>query len=61
MESKKQTGGNGVEKVNALNPIFEDAISDASELINDLNWSVKTYRARFRAYHDSVWHIRDCI
>jgi uncharacterized membrane protein HdeD (DUF308 family) len=30
-------------KIQALNEIFTDVISDASELIKDLNWSVKTY------------------
>ena len=30
-------------KIKILNEIFEDVISDASELISDLNWGVKTY------------------
>jgi hypothetical protein len=34
---------NHVEKVPVLNKIFEDLIADASDLIRDLYWSVKTY------------------
>ncbi len=30
-------------KISALNEIFEDLISDASDLVSDLNWGVKTY------------------
>jgi len=41
--SSKETGENNVEKIGALNEIFEDVISDASDLIKDLYWSVKTY------------------
>jgi uncharacterized membrane protein HdeD (DUF308 family) len=43
MGSEEQTGENNVEKISALNEIFEDVISDASDLIKDLNWGVKTY------------------
>jgi len=43
MGNKEQTGENNVEKISALNDIFEDVISDASDLIKDLYWSVKTY------------------
>lgn len=43
MDNKEQTAGNTVEKISAINEIFEDVISDASDLIKDLNWSVKTY------------------
>ena len=43
MSKEKQTDGNTAEKINALNKIFEDLISDASDLIKDLSWSVKTY------------------
>ena len=39
----KETGESNVEKIGALNEIFEDVISDASDLIKDLYWSVKTY------------------
>ena len=39
----KGTGEENVEKIGALNEIFEDVISDASELIKDLYWSVKMY------------------
>jgi Ca2+/Na+ antiporter len=43
MDSKKQLTKTTVEKISTLNDIFEDVISDASDLIKDLNWSVKTY------------------
>jgi hypothetical protein len=39
----KETGEENVEKIGALNEIFEDVISDASDLIKDLYWSVKMY------------------
>ena len=39
----KETGEDNVEKIRALNEIFEDVISDASDLIKDLYWGVKTY------------------
>jgi uncharacterized membrane protein HdeD (DUF308 family) len=43
MSNKEQTDGNTAGKISVLNEIFEDVISDASDLIKDLNWSVKTY------------------
>ena len=43
MGSEEQTDENRVEQINALNKIFEDVISDASDLIKDLYWGVKTY------------------
>jgi len=43
MGIKEQTDGNTVEKISALNEIFENVISDTSDLIKDLNWGVKTY------------------
>lgn len=43
MNGKEQTDGDAVEKINALNEIFEDVISDATGLIKDLYWGVKTY------------------
>ena len=43
MGSKEQADGNDVGKISVLNEIFENVISDASELIEDLYWSVKTY------------------
>ncbi len=41
--SNKGAGEENVERVGALNEIFEDVISDASDLIKDLYWSVKMY------------------
>lgn len=32
-----------VEKVSVLNSIFEDLVTDASDLVKDLYWGVKTY------------------
>jgi hypothetical protein len=43
MGSKEQADENSVGKISVLNEIFEDVISDASELIEDLYWGVKTY------------------
>jgi uncharacterized membrane protein HdeD (DUF308 family) len=43
MGSEEQTRENSVEKINALNAIFEDVISDATDLVKDLYWSVKMY------------------
>jgi uncharacterized membrane protein len=43
MGSKEQADGNSVGKISVLNEIFEDVISDASDLIKDLYWSVKMY------------------
>jgi uncharacterized membrane protein HdeD (DUF308 family) len=39
----KEAAEDNVEKINALNEIFEDVISDASDLVKDLYWSVKMY------------------
>jgi len=43
MGNEDQTGENSVEKINTLNAIFEDVISDATDLVKDLYWSVKMY------------------
>jgi len=42
MENKESTEKNS-EKISHLNAIFEDLVSDASELVKDLHWGVKTY------------------
>jgi len=34
---------NNIEKVTVLNTIFEDLVTDASDLVKDLYWGVKTY------------------
>lgn len=34
---------NNMEKVAVLNMIFEDLVTDASDLVKDLHWSVKIY------------------
>jgi len=39
MEEKEQTVGDAAEKINALNEIFDDVISDATDLIKDLYWA----------------------
>ncbi len=43
MSDNEQSGEQNVKKISHLNQIFEDVISDASELIKDLYWSVKMY------------------
>jgi uncharacterized membrane protein HdeD (DUF308 family) len=43
MSSKGVGDDSGAQKIGVLNEIFEDVISDASELVKDLSWSVKTY------------------
>lgn len=42
-EDGKTNEENQIEKVPVLNTIFEGLVSDASELIRDLYWGVKTY------------------
>jgi len=43
MKDERQEEKNQVDKIPALNMIFENLISDASELVKDLYWGVKTY------------------
>ena len=43
MGEKEKAKGDAVEKINALNEIFEDVIADATDFIKDLSWSVKNY------------------
>ena len=43
MEGGEPNEEDHVEKVPVLNKIFEGLISDASELVRDLYWGVKTY------------------
>ena len=43
MSNNEQSVEQNVEKISHLNQIFEDVISDASDLIKDLYWSVKMY------------------
>jgi hypothetical protein len=40
-ESNQQE--NSAEKVSVLNTIFDDLVTDASDLVKDLYWGVKTY------------------
>ncbi len=40
-EAEKEV--NNFEKVDILNTIFEDLVTDASDLVKDLYWGVKTY------------------
>ena len=42
MEDKDSEKDN-IDKVSVLDKIFETLVSDASELVKDLYWSVKTY------------------
>ena len=43
MSNGEREKGKAVKKISALNEIFADVVSDASDLIKDLSWSVKTY------------------
>jgi hypothetical protein len=43
MKENGTTDGKTVERIETLDDIFENVISDASELIKDLYWGVKTY------------------
>lgn len=43
LNEEEEASKNAAEKINALNKIFEDVISDASDLIKDLYWGVKNY------------------
>ena len=43
MEPQNQQDEKSSEKISTLNTIFEDIITDASDLVKDLYWSVKTY------------------
>ena len=43
MSQDEQPEGQAVKKISTLNEIFEDLITDASDLVKDLRWSVKTY------------------
>ena len=43
MSQEDKAKENDAKKISALNSIIEDVISDASDLVKDLRWSVKTY------------------
>ena len=43
MEPQNQQDKKDVEKISTLNTIFEDLITDASDLVKDLYWGVKSY------------------
>jgi len=43
MSQEKKAEENAVKEISALNSIIEDVISDASDLVKDLRWSIKTY------------------
>ena len=43
MEDGRTNGNDQVDKVPVLSKIFEGLITDASDLIRDLYWGVKTY------------------
>ena len=43
MEDSNLHEENGVERVAVLNTIFEELVTDASDLVKDLYWGVKTY------------------
>lgn len=43
MTDERPEDENRANKISALNMIFENLISDASDLVKDLYWGVKTY------------------
>ena len=43
MADEKTKNQDAAEKISVMNEIFEGLISDASELVEDLYWGVKTY------------------
>jgi hypothetical protein len=43
MEPQNQQDDEYSEKISTMNTIFEDLITDASDLVKDLYWGVKTY------------------
>ena len=43
MCAQNQKEEDTVEKISALNTVFEDLITDASDLVKDLYWGVKNY------------------
>ena len=43
MEDRKTNEKNHIKEIPVLNTIFEGLISDASDLVKDLSWGVKTY------------------
>jgi len=43
MEDEKTNEENHIKNIQVLNTIFEGLISDASDLVKDLSWGVKTY------------------
>ena len=43
MEDKEADEENRVEKVSVLNTILDGLVTDASDLVKDLSWGVKTY------------------
>jgi hypothetical protein len=43
MEDSNQPEEKSVEKLTVLNTIFEELVTDASDLVKDLYWGVKTY------------------
>jgi hypothetical protein len=43
MDAVDQEENENLEKISALNTIFEELITDASDLVKDLFWGVKNY------------------
>jgi predicted transcriptional regulator len=43
MDSVNHEEGDNLERISALNRIFDDLITDASDLVKDLFWGVKNY------------------
>ena len=43
MEPQDKEDEENVEKISVLNTIFDDLVTDASDLVKDLYWGVKSY------------------
>jgi hypothetical protein len=58
MRAQNQEEKEDIEKISALNIIFEDLINDASDLVKDLFWSLKIYLF-FGDDNNSFWFTRN--
>ena len=58
MRAQNQEEKEDIEKISALNIIFEDLINDASDLVKDLFWGVKIYLS-FGDDNNSFWFTRN--
>ena len=43
MSEEARKNQDAARKIDALNEVFEEVISDATELVKDMSWNIKTY------------------